>query len=48
MSHTKTKTKTDLLFQKRQEFCEFWSEHLKFSNVPLWLVPFVQNIYRLA
>ena len=33
--------KTDLLFQKLQEFGEFWPELLKFSKFLLWLIPFV-------
>ena len=36
--------KTDLLFQKWQEFGKFWPEHSKFSKFPLWLFPFVQSI----
>ena len=28
--------KNDLLFQKWQEYGEFWSEHLKFTKCPLW------------
>ena len=31
---------TDILFQKLQEFAEFWPEHSKFSKILLWLVPF--------
>ena len=37
--------KTDSLFQKSQEFGEFWSEHSKSQKFPFWLVPFVQRIY---
>ena len=36
--------KTDLLFQKWQEFGEFWPEHSKFSKFSLWLAPFVHSI----
>ena len=28
--------KNDLLFQKWQEYGEFWPEHLKFTKFPLW------------
>ena len=31
----KIRRKTDLLFQKWQEFDEFWTEHSKFSKFPL-------------
>ena len=40
----KIRRKTDLLYQKWQEFGEFWPEHSKFSKVLLWLAPFVQSI----
>ena len=40
----KIRRKTDLLFEKWQEFGEFWPEHSKFLKFPLWLVPFVQSI----
>ena len=36
--------KTNLLFQKWQEFGEFWSEHSKSPKFALSLVPFVQSI----
>ena len=36
--------KTDLLFQKWQEFGEFWSEYLKSQKFALLLVPIVQSI----
>ena len=34
-----------LLFQKWQEFGEFWSEHSKFSKFPLWLVPWLESSF---
>ena len=40
--------KTDLLFQKWQEFAEFWPEHSKFSKFSLLLVPFVESVYHLT
>ena len=36
--------KADLLFQKWQEFSEFWPEHSKFTKFLLWLIPFGQSI----
>ena len=42
-SDTKLEEKTDLIFQKWQEFAEFWSEHSKFLKFLLWLVSFVQS-----
>ena len=42
-SDTKLEEKTDLTFQKWQEFVEFWSEHSKFLKFLLWLVSFVQS-----
>ena len=42
----KIRRKTDLLFQKWQEFGEFWPEHLIFSKFPLWFDIFVQSIKR--
>ena len=36
--------KTDLLFQKWQQFGEFWSSTLKSQKFVLWVVPFVPSI----
>ena len=36
--------KTDLLFQRWQEFGKCWPEHSTFLNFPSWLVPFEQSI----
>ena len=32
--------KTDFLFQKWQEFCEFWSEHSEVSKICTLIGPF--------
>ena len=40
--------KTNMLFQKWQEFDDFLPEHAKFSKFPIWLVPFVQSIEELS
>ena len=37
------KKNNNLLFQKWQEFAEFWLELSKFLEFPFWLVPFAQS-----
>ena len=32
-------------FKNDKKFGKFWSEHLKLSKFPLWLVPYLQSIW---
>ena len=41
----KIRRKTDLLFQKWQEFAEFWPEHSKFSKSQFDLFLFIYNVW---